>query len=87
MLAVLAEGSAARATAATSLNAHSSRSHALLSVRLTDAGGQASVLHLVDLAGACFCGGGHYTLSLLCSGGSGVWSGWTCQRLCADSTW
>lgn len=48
-----AEGSKNRATAATSLNAHSSRSHALLSVRLTDAAGQSSVLHLVDLAGAC----------------------------------
>lgn len=46
-----AEGSKNRATAATSLNAHSSRSHALLSVRLTDAAGQSSVLHLVDLAG------------------------------------
>ncbi|KAL4420520.1 hypothetical protein ABPG75_010176 [Micractinium tetrahymenae] len=52
VLAVLAEGSKNRATAATSLNAHSSRSHALLSVRLTDAAGQSSVLHLVDLAGS-----------------------------------
>ena len=54
VLATLAEGTAARATAATSLNAHSSRSHALLSVRLSDPGGGAppSVLHLVDLAGS-----------------------------------
>ncbi|KAL4436364.1 hypothetical protein ABPG77_009926 [Micractinium sp. CCAP 211/92] len=52
VLAVLSEGSKNRATAATSLNAHSSRSHALLSVRLTDAAGQSSVLHLVDLAGS-----------------------------------
>ena len=50
-LPLSAEGSKNRATAATSLNAHSSRSHALLSVRLTDAAGQSSVLHLVDLAG------------------------------------
>ncbi|PSC71702.1 kinesin KIFC3 isoform X4 isoform A [Micractinium conductrix] len=52
VLSVLAEGSKNRATAATSLNAHSSRSHALLSVRLTDSAGQASVLHLIDLAGS-----------------------------------
>ncbi|PRW21080.1 kinesin KIFC3 isoform X3 isoform B [Chlorella sorokiniana] len=52
VLAVLAEGSRNRATAATSMNAHSSRSHALLSVRLTDEDGQSSVLHLVDLAGS-----------------------------------
>ena len=51
VLHVLAEGSKNRATAATSLNAHSSRSHALLSVRLTGADGRSSVLHLVDLAG------------------------------------
>jgi hypothetical protein len=50
-----AEGSGNRATAATSLNAHSSRSHALLSVRLADAQGRTSVLHLVDLAGVCVC--------------------------------
>jgi hypothetical protein len=49
--AAAAEGSANRATAATSLNAHSSRSHMLLSVRLADGAGRASVLHLVDLAG------------------------------------
>ncbi|EFN52668.1 hypothetical protein CHLNCDRAFT_26558, partial [Chlorella variabilis] len=52
VLHVLAEGSKNRATAATSLNAHSSRSHALLSVRLTGADGRSSVLHLVDLAGS-----------------------------------
>ena len=48
------EGSAARATACTALNEHSSRSHAILSVRLQPAalGRSASVLHLVDLAGA-----------------------------------
>ena len=62
VLAVLEEGGGARATASTSLNAHSSRSHALLAVRLTDgASGQSSVLHLVDLAGASVrvrvCGG------------------------------
>ncbi len=48
------DGSAARATACTALNEHSSRSHAILSVRLQPAGSghTASVLHLVDLAGA-----------------------------------
>ena len=51
MSPIYAEGSRNRATAATSMNAHSSRSHALLTVRLTDEGGQSSVLHLVDLAG------------------------------------
>ena len=43
-----------RSTACTAINQHSSRSHALLSVRLQPAAGDqpASVLHLVDLAGA-----------------------------------
>ena len=49
------EGSRGRATAATALNASSSRSHALLSVRVscTHADGRTveSLLHLVDLAG------------------------------------
>ena len=53
---VLKEGSKNRATAATSLNAHSSRSHALLSVKVTlsPASGQpsTSTIHLVDLAGS-----------------------------------
>ncbi|KXZ52502.1 hypothetical protein GPECTOR_9g546 [Gonium pectorale] len=54
--ALLREGGRNRATAATSLNAHSSRSHALLCVRVTVTGGdgrsRVSVLHLVDLAGS-----------------------------------
>ena len=54
---VLREGSKNRATAATSLNAHSSRSHALLSVKVTLATGRdgqpsTSTIHLVDLAGS-----------------------------------
>lgn len=53
VLAVLEEGSGARATAGTALNASSSRSHALLSVRLSEADGRCSMLHLVDLAGGC----------------------------------
>ncbi len=52
---VLREGARNRATASTALNAHSSRSHALLSVRVTrtQADGRAvtSIMHLVDLAG------------------------------------
>lgn len=54
VLAVLEAGAASRATASTSLNAYSSRSHALLSVRLVDESGElpSSTLHLVDLAGA-----------------------------------
>ncbi|KAI3430807.1 hypothetical protein D9Q98_009218 [Chlorella vulgaris] len=52
VLAVLEEGTKNRSTASTILNAHSSRSHALLSVRLTDSAGRSSVLHLVDLAGS-----------------------------------
>ena len=54
---VLRDGSKNRATAATSLNAHSSRSHALLSVKVTFAAacdGQpcTSTINLVDLAGS-----------------------------------
>ena len=53
---VLREGSKNRATAATALNAHSSRSHALISVKVTlsPASGQpsTSMIHLVDLAGS-----------------------------------
>lgn len=51
--AALAQGSAARATGATAMNAASSRSHALLAVRLAPAqpGGAPTTLHLVDLAG------------------------------------
>ncbi len=50
----LAQGQAARATGATAMNDASSRSHALLAVRLAPAapGGAATTLHLVDLAGA-----------------------------------
>ena len=56
LAAGLQEGSAARATACTALNEHSSRSHAILSIRLQPAssGRNPSVLHLVDLAGACY---------------------------------
>ncbi|KAF8062937.1 KIN14Q [Scenedesmus sp. PABB004] len=54
--AVLREGARARATAATALNANSSRSHAVLSVRVCGRreGGApfSSLLHLVDLAGS-----------------------------------
>ncbi len=51
--AALAQGSAARVTGATAMNVASSRSHALLAVRLAPAqpGGAAATLHLVDLAG------------------------------------
>ncbi|GFH16469.1 kinesin motor domain-containing protein [Haematococcus lacustris] len=53
---VLVEGSANRTTASTALNASSSRSHALLSVRITataaDGRTTTSTLHLVDLAGS-----------------------------------
>ncbi|KAK9840829.1 hypothetical protein WJX81_007551 [Elliptochloris bilobata] len=50
----LEQGSAARATGATAMNAASLRSHALLAVRLAPAqpGGAATTLHLVDLAGS-----------------------------------
>ena len=55
MEALLREGGRNRATASTALNAHSSRSHALLSVRVTvtqpDGRRAVSLLHLVDLAG------------------------------------
>ncbi len=57
MAAALADGSRQRATSATAMNAASSRSHAVLSVRVSAAGGAASLLHLVDLAGeshSCF---------------------------------
>jgi len=57
--AVLAEGGRGRATASTAMNAASSRSHALVSVRLQLPGapgspnaGGVSTLHLVDLAGS-----------------------------------
>ena len=53
--AALGDGSRQRATSATAMNAASSRSHAVLSVRVTPAsanGSRASLLHLVDLAGA-----------------------------------
>ena len=54
---VLRDGSKNRATAATSLNAHSSRSHALLSVKVTFAAARdgqpcTSTINLVDLAGS-----------------------------------
>lgn len=72
VLAVLAEGTAGRATAATALNTHSSRSHALLSVRLADAAGALppSTLHLVDLAGGRTIG-----LGLTVAGGLFGWPG------------
>jgi len=53
---ILVEGSRNRATASTALNAHSSRSHALLSVRVSaktpDGRTTTSNIHLVDLAGS-----------------------------------
>ena len=49
--AALAHGTEQRATSATAMNATSSRSHAVLSVRLAFADGGRSLLHLVDLAG------------------------------------
>mmetsp|Transcript_20588 Transcript_20588/g.45089 ORF Transcript_20588/g.45089 Transcript_20588/m.45089 type:complete len:554 (-) Transcript_20588:44-1705(-) len=53
---VLREGSKNRATASTALNAHSSRSHALLSVKVNlqyaDGRRATSLIHLVDLAGS-----------------------------------
>ena len=54
VLRVLGEGTAARATASTALNAASSRSHAVLSIHVRDPAGAAppSMLHLVDLAGS-----------------------------------
>jgi kinesin family protein 4/21/27 len=53
--AALSRGGAARATAATGMNATSSRSHAVLTLHLTLRRGDASThakLHLVDLAGS-----------------------------------
>ncbi|KAK9902101.1 hypothetical protein WJX75_004452 [Coccomyxa subellipsoidea] len=52
--AVLADGSRQRSTAATAMNSSSSRSHAILSVKIcADAAtGACSLLHLVDLAGS-----------------------------------
>ena len=53
--ALIAEGTRNRATTATSMNEHSSRSHAVLSIRYADAEdveAPAPVLHLVDLAGS-----------------------------------
>lgn len=47
----LARGTEQRATSGTSMNATSSRSHAVLSVKLAFADGTHSLLHLVDLAG------------------------------------
>ena len=49
----LAHGTKQRATSATAMNATSSRSHAVLSVKLAFADGSQSLLHLVDLAGRC----------------------------------
>ena len=54
--AALAHGTEQRATSATAMNATSSRSHAVLSVKLAFAEGGQSSLHLVDLAGgSCLC--------------------------------
>ena len=53
----LAHGSKQRATSATAMNATSSRSHAVLSVKLAFADGSHSLLHLVDLAGMCSTAG------------------------------
>ncbi|CAL5228511.1 g11661 [Coccomyxa viridis] len=50
--AALAHGTEQRATSATAMNATSSRSHAVLSVKLAFAEGGQSSLHLVDLAGS-----------------------------------
>ena len=50
---VLAHGTKQRATSATAMNATSSRSHAVLSVKLAFADSSQSLLHLVDLAGVC----------------------------------
>ncbi|QDZ19587.1 kinesin [Chloropicon primus] len=53
--ALIMEGTRNRATTATSMNEHSSRSHAVLSIRYCDANdteAPAPVLHLVDLAGS-----------------------------------
>ena len=55
--AALEDGSQQRATSATAMNASSSRSHAVLSVRVSpaDGAGRPSLLHLVDLAGEEGC--------------------------------
>lgn len=76
----LDDGSAQRATSATAMNASSSRSHAVLSVRVSpaNAGGRASLLHLVDLAGE--------EDFPLCSAWKAFWSlrlGLTCLTPCA----
>lgn len=49
---LLQQASRKRSTAATALNAHSSRSHALLTVRVSMGGDACSTIHLVDLAGS-----------------------------------
>lgn len=49
--AALAHGTEQRATSATAMNATSSRSHAVLSVKIAFTEGSQSSLHLVDLAG------------------------------------
>lgn len=51
--AALVDGTAQRATSATAMNASSSRSHAILSVKVCpdNSTGVHSLLHLVDLAG------------------------------------
>eukprot|EP00798_Chlamydomonas_sp_ICE-L_P015712 gene15712-21824_t len=56
---VLRDGSRNRATAATALNAHSSRSHCAVSIKVsfpgpcgTTAGRRQSLIHLIDLAGS-----------------------------------
>ena len=49
--AALGDGSRQRATCATAINVASSRSHAVLSVRVCATAGRASLLHLIDLAG------------------------------------
>lgn len=51
-LAALRSGALARATAATRMNASSSRSHAVFTVRARRAGGARPELHFVDLAGS-----------------------------------
>ena len=49
--AALAHGTEQRATSATAMNATSSRSHAVLSVKIAFTEGSQSSLHLIDLAG------------------------------------
>ncbi len=55
VVAALAHGTEQRATSATAMNATSSRSHAVLSVKLALGEGGQSSLHLVDLAGKHMC--------------------------------